>query len=83
MDVEFKYSTKEQIKQMFEKFLPKQTDKFNAFYKEIKNNKITTAILQQYLFGNIKCDNILDTVDDLKELCSNNSYDFKKDSLYT
>jgi predicted AAA+ superfamily ATPase len=83
MDVEFKYSTKEQIKQMFDKFLPKQTDKFNAFYKEIKNNKITTAILQQYLFGNIKCDNILDTVDDLKELCSNNSYDFKKDSLYT
>ena len=83
MDVEFTYSTKVQIKQMFDKFLPNQSHRFNDFYKEIKNHKLTTAILQQYLFGNIKCDNILDTIDELKEICSNNNYEYKKESIYT
>ena len=83
IDVEFKYSTKKQIKTMFYKFLPNQTDSFDDFYAEVKILKLTTAILQQYLFGNIDCDNILDTIDELKEICSKNSYDFKKDTLYT
>jgi len=83
MDVEFKYSTKKQIKTMFYKFLPKQTDRFEEFYKEIKSLNLTTAILQQYLFGNIKCENILTTVEELKTICSKNVYDFKKDTLYT
>ena len=83
MDIEFKYSTKKQIKTMFYKFLPKQTNRFDEFYNEIKNLKITTAILQQYLFGNINCDNILTTIEELKNICSKNNYDFKKDTLYT
>ena len=83
MDVEFKYSTKKQIKTMFYKFIPKQTNRFDEFYNEIKNLNITTAILQQYLFGNINCDNILTTIDELKNSCSKNNYDFKKDTLYT
>jgi len=83
IDIEFKYSTKIQIKAMFDKFIPLQKDKFDDFYKSIKHLKLTTAILQQYLFGNIYCNNILDTIDDLKNICSNNIYEFKKDTLYT
>ena len=83
MDVEFKYSTKKQIQIMFTKFFPKQKSQFNDFYKEVKQLNLTTAILQQYFFGNIKCDNILDTIDELKEICANNVYDYKKETLYT
>jgi len=83
LDIEFKYSTKKQVQIMFNKFLPKQKSRFNDFYKEIKRLNLTTAILQQYFFGNIKCDNILDTIDELKEICANNVYDYKKDTLYT
>jgi len=83
LDIEFKYSTKKQVQIMFNKFLPKQKSRFNDFYKEIKRLNLTTAILQQYFFGNINCDNILDTIDELKEICANNVYDYKKDTLYT
>ena len=83
LDVEFKYSTKIQIKTMFEKFLPKQKKKFSEFYKQVKGLKLTTAMLQQYLFGNINCDDILETVDELKELVSNNNYENTKETLYT
>ena len=83
LDVEFKYSTKLQIKTMFEKFLPKQKKKFNEFYKQIKGLKLTTAILQQYLFGNINCDDILETIDELTEIVSNNNYETTKETLYT
>ena len=83
LDVEFKYSTKTQIKTMFEKFLPKQKKKFSEFYKQVKGLKLTTAILQQYLFGNINCDDILETVDELTEIVSNNNYETNKETLYT
>ena len=83
LDVEFKYANKIQIKTMFEKFLPKQKKKFSEFYKQIKGLKLTTAMLQQYLFGNIKCDDILENVDELKELVSNNNYENTKETLYT
>ena len=83
LDIEFKYSTKPQIKTMFEKFLPNQNKKFAEFYKQIKVLKLTTAMLQQYFFGNINCSNILDTIDELKEICSKNDYENKKDTLYT
>ena len=34
-------------------------------------------------FGNIKTDNILDSIDELNEICNNNDYEYKKDTLYT
>jgi len=83
LDVEFKYSTKPQIKMMFDKFLHKQKKNFSSFYKEIKHLKLTTAILQQYLFGNINGDDILENIDELKVLCSNNNYETTKETLYT
>ena len=83
LDVEFKYSTKAQIKTMFEKFIPSQKKKFAEFYKAVKGLKLTTAMLQQYFFGNIKNSNILNTIDELKEICSKNDYENTKDTLYT
>ena len=83
LDVEFKYSTKAQIKTMFEKFIPGQKNKFADFYKAVKGLKLTTAMLQQYFFGNIKNSNILNTVEELKDICSKNDYENTKDTLYT
>ena len=83
LNIGFKYSNKRQIKTMFEKFLPKQKDKFTEFYKQIKNLKITTAVLQQYLFGHIKDENILDYIEELEKLANENDYDKNKEVLYT
>ena len=68
---------------MFKRFLPKQVDKFKEFYKSVKSLNLTTAILQQYLFSNIKCDNILDRIEELEEICMNNNYETSKETLYT
>ena len=60
---------------MFEIFLPKQTESFNEFYKKIKHLKLTTAILQQFFFRNIKEVSIMDNIDELEKLCNDNNYD--------
>ena len=83
LDIEFKYANKHQIKLMFEKFLPKQTKLFDEFYKKMKNVKVTTAMLQQFFFGNIYCENIIEHLDELIELSLNNDYEYKKETLYT
>ena len=84
MDIEFKYSNKNQIQTMFKKFLPKQDSKrFNEFYKKIKHLKITTAILQKFFFGNRHNENIMDHIDELYKICDDNNYEGKKDALYT
>ena len=66
---------------MFYKFLPEQTDKFEQFYKKIKNKNITTAILQQFLFTYMDDENILDHIQELIKECDNHEYD-KKLNLY-
>tara|TARA_Y100000591_G_C21820815_1_gene693493 strand:+ start:663 stop:1808 length:1146 start_codon:yes stop_codon:yes gene_type:complete len=83
LELEFKYSCKQQVEAMFKRFLPNQVDKFKEFYKAVKSLNLTTAILQQYLFSNIKCENILDTINELEEICMNNNYDEGKETLYT
>lgn len=82
MTVEFKYSTKSQIKTMFDKFLPNQTERFNEFYKPIKRLKLTTAILQHFFFMNRLCDNIIDHIPELEKICNDNNYEPKQD-LYS
>ena len=37
-----------QVRHMFNKFFDEHIEDFEKFYKLIKNNKFTTAILQQY-----------------------------------
>ena len=82
MTVEFNYSTKTQIKVMFERFLPKQTDNFDSFYKKVKHLKLTTAILQHFFFMNRLCDNIEDEITELETICNNNRYE-PKSNLYS
>jgi ATP-dependent 26S proteasome regulatory subunit len=81
LDIEFTYATKTQIEKMYNFFLPSQ-NKFNEFYQKIKNLKLTTAMLQKFFFGNRNYDNIIDHIDDLIEICNNNDYNTKKESMY-
>ena len=64
-------------------FLIDPTQRAIKHYEEVKELKLTTAMLQQYFFGNIKTNNIMDSIDELKEICNNNDYEYKKDTLYT
>ena len=73
--IEFSYSNKNQLKKMFDTFLPKQTESFNEFYKKVKHLKLTTAILQQFFFRNIKEENIMIHIEELEKLCNDNNYD--------
>jgi hypothetical protein len=77
----FDFSTKDQIQAMFNKFLPDQVDKFDEFYKKIKNKNVTTAILQQFLFTHMDEEDILNHVKDLVSECDKHEYD-KKLNLY-
>lgn len=78
---EFGYANKNQIKKMFETFIPNQVESFPEFYKKIKNLKLTTAILQKFYFGNINCDNIIECIPELEKICNENNYDIKN-NLY-
>lgn len=82
LTMEFNYCNKNQIKQMFEVFLPNQLDNFDAFYNKVKRLNITTAMLQHFLFGNRLNENILDHVDELIKLCNQNNYESNK-ALYS
>ena len=44
------YADKYQTKNMFNKFLPDQKEKFTAFYDFIKHKEYTTACLQEFFF---------------------------------
>jgi chaperone BCS1 len=78
--IHFDYSNKEQIQLIFNKFYKKEDKEtiFNLFYKEIKYLKITTAILQGYLFR-YRNDNILEHIKEIKETVEKNKYDAPAD----
>jgi len=82
MTVKFKYSTKSQIKTMFDKFLPTQKERFHEFYKSVKRLKLTTAILQHFFFMNRHDDNIMEHISELEKICADNNYEGKQD-LYS
>ena len=81
MSIHFDYACKEQIEEMFKKFFKERFD-FEDFYKNIKNLNLTTAILQQYFFSNLECEDITENIDELKQLAKENNYDSNV-SLYT
>lgn len=70
MSIKFDFATREQIKDMFENFLPNQKEKFGAFYRKIEVRKISTAVLQKFLFEKRECVDILNEMDYLNNLCS-------------
>lgn len=76
--LEFNYTTKTQIYQMLEKFFPQQKENFALFYEKIKNVKMTTAVLQKFLFSKYPDGDILEDCQSLikdAEACQ-----FEKDS---
>tara|TARA_B100000989_G_C19527118_1_gene467538 strand:- start:1514 stop:2725 length:1212 start_codon:yes stop_codon:yes gene_type:complete len=73
--VHFDFATKGQIQHMYCRFLPNQVDNFDKFYKKIKHCKITTAVLQTFLFQWRTSDNIIEHTDFLIELANKNKYD--------
>ena len=80
--LELGYADKYQIKQMFEAFLPDQVDHLNEFYSLIEHKDITTAALQEFLFYNRECGNILELMDDFNVILDKNdpkSYEILKE----
>lgn len=70
--LELGYADEYQTKCMFDRFLPKQSNNFEKFYNSISHLKYTTAMLQELLFFNRKCENILEYTDDFKKIVEKN-----------
>ena len=81
--IHFDFATKGQIKHMYDRFVPNQADNFNEFYKKIKHCKITTAVLQTFLFQWRTSENIVDHVDFLIELANKNKYDASGGNMFS
>lgn len=82
----FKYATKHQIQKMFNAFYPQFEDKFQDFYKKIKAFNITTATLQQYLFGYMDEDSyevLNENIHELEELSKIHKYDDMNLNIYS
>jgi SpoVK/Ycf46/Vps4 family AAA+-type ATPase len=81
------YADEYQTKAIYDTFLPKQGDHFRKFYKKVSHMDITTAMLQEFLFYNRKCDNILDHMKQFTDIVDKNkpselSSEKKDDNLY-
>jgi len=81
------YADEYQTKAIYDTFLPKQGEHFLKFYKKISHMEVTTAMLQEFLFYNRKCDNILDHMKQFMDIIEKNkpgelSSDKKEENLY-
>jgi hypothetical protein len=81
--IHFGYSDKEQIEQMFNKFLGDRENCFDEFYKQIKRYNLTSAILQKYLFENRKEPDLLKNINDIKVVAKSQNYDGATENLYS
>ena len=70
--IKLDYADKYQIKNMFESYFPEQMNTFDKFYTHIRHMKITTAVLQEFLFNHSECDDILKYVDEINQIVENN-----------
>jgi hypothetical protein len=80
--LEFHYTGKSQVYQMLTKFFPSQQEDFEKFYKEIKDIRMTTCVLQKYLFARYPDKSILWKIEQLRkdaELCS---FDGSPNNMY-
>ena len=69
---ELGYADKYQTKCIFDMVLPSQKEKFNQFYKLIESKEYTTAMLQEFLFFNRKCEDILVKIEEFFEIIEKN-----------
>jgi len=82
----FKYATKHQIQKMFNAFYPQFEDKFQEFYKKINMFNITTATLQQYLFGYMDENSyeiLNENIHELEEMSKIHKYDDMNLNIYS
>ena len=70
--IKLDYANEYQTKKMFETFLPAQENKFKSFYKEIKHKEYTTAMLQEFLFYNRECEDIMVIIDKFIDIIEKN-----------
>jgi len=70
--LEVGYADRFQTETMYKRLLPEQTKHFDKFYKTIRHKKYTTAMLQEFLFYNRKCENILELMDEFQTLIDKN-----------
>lgn len=70
--IKLNYADKYQTMEMFNTFLPNQNDKFDNFYQEIRHKEYTTAMLQEFLFYNRDCEDILKILDKFIEIIEKN-----------
>jgi len=85
--LELGYADKYQTKSIYDTFLPKQKDYFSKFYQKINHMDFTTAMLQEFLFYNRKCGNILDHMKKFLDIVEKNKpselgSDKKEENLY-
>ena len=71
---ELDYADKYQTKHIFEMVLPTQTDNFETFYTALRKraDNYTTAMLQEFLFFNRKCNNIISKIGEFSEIVKKN-----------
>lgn len=70
--IELDYADRYQIQNIYDTFLPDQKDRFKEFYSEIKDKNVTTAMLQEFLFFNRKCENIMNHLDSFMDIIEKN-----------
>lgn len=80
----FDYATKSQIEHMFLRFFPGKEEKCEELISYIKKNrlKLTTAILQQFLFTYMNEPDIMKHIEKLNNLISMNTYQERPDGFY-
>ena len=66
--ITFSHATIDQVRKFYIKFFPKQKDNWNLFKKKYKSLKTTPALLQSFFFKHLGSDNIVDKIDDLREM---------------
>lgn len=81
--VEFKYANRDQIHHMYQRFIPEKMEQFTDFYKHVKCLKLTTSVLQDYLFTNMDEDDITKNISELKKTVELTAYKDKSGELYT
>ena len=71
---ELSYADKYQTESIFNEIIKHKTEEnsFKTFYKQIKNRKYTTAMLQEFLFYNRKSTNINEKIIDFFEIIDKN-----------
>ena len=81
--MDFEYSSKLEIKMMYEKFFPKLKDNFEKFYKKVAHTNLTMATLQEYFLEHMDGNNLIEDINILKTRASELKYSDRPDGFYT